>query len=104
MPKARRNHPAKGGSASGGKGYFGPYGGRFVPEILMRAVDELEEAYAHAKRDRKFRKELKGYLHDLAGRPTPLTFAANLSRRLGCRVYLKREDLLHTGAHKINNT
>jgi len=87
-------------------GRFGPFGGQFVPETLMAALKELESAYRKASRDFSFQKELGFYLTQYAGRPTPLYFARNLSRTLGkrIRVYLKREDLLHTGAHKINNT
>jgi tryptophan synthase beta chain len=84
-------------------GHFGPYGGRFVPETLMEPLRELEAAYEEARRDPAFRGELDRLLRDFVGRPTPLTFASRLSARLGCRVYLKREDLCHTGAHKINN-
>jgi tryptophan synthase beta chain len=84
-------------------GRFGPYGGRFVPETLMEPLRELEDAYAAARRDPAFREELAGALRDYVGRPTPLTRARRLSDRLGCRVLLKREDLCHTGAHKINN-
>ena len=87
------------------KGYFGSYGGKFVPETLMTPLKELEEAFRGAMRDRDFRAELNYYLKVYAGRPTPLYLAANLSRTLGgARIYLKREDLAHTGAHKINNT
>ena len=85
------------------QGHFGPYGGRFVPETLMEPLRELEAAYAEARRDPAFRAELARLLRDFVGRPTPLTFAGRLSERLGCRVWLKREDLCHTGAHKINN-
>lgn len=85
------------------KGYYGEYGGRFVPETLMPAVQELEAAFGKCRRDRKFNAELGRLLRTFVGRPTPLTFAANLSAELGCRIYLKREDLCHTGAHKINN-
>jgi tryptophan synthase beta chain len=86
------------------RGYFGPYGGQFVPETLMAALAELSAAYAVARKDKRFRDELKGYLTEYDGRPTPLTFAANLTQVLGgARIYLKREDLNHTGAHKINN-
>jgi len=86
-------------------GYFGSFGGRFVPETLIYALDELENEYAKARRDKKFIKELTYYLNEYAGRPTPLYLAKNLSQCLGIKkVYLKREDLLHTGAHKINNT
>ena len=84
-------------------GHFGPYGGRYVPETLMEPLRELEEAYAAAGRDPAFQSELERLLRDYVGRPTPLGFAARLSERLGCRVWLKREDLCHTGAHKINN-
>ena len=85
-------------------GRFGAYGGRYVPETLMAALEQLERAYESAKRDRKFQAELKRLLEEYAGRPTPLTFAGRLTRRLGgAKIYLKREDLLHTGAHKINN-
>jgi tryptophan synthase beta chain len=84
-------------------GHFGPYGGRYVPETLMEPLVELEAAYVEARRDPVFRSELAALLRDYVGRPTPLGFAARLSERLGCRLYLKREDLCHTGAHKINN-
>jgi tryptophan synthase beta chain len=84
-------------------GRFGEYGGRYVPEILMEPLRELEEAYAEARRDPAFRAELASRLRDFVGRPTPLTHAERLSETLGCRVWLKREDLCHTGAHKINN-
>ena len=85
-------------------GRFGPYGGRYVPETLMAALDELERAYEKAKRDPKFQKRLDLLLKTYAGRPTPLFFAARLTKKLGgAKLYLKREDLLHTGAHKINN-
>ena len=87
------------------KGHFGPYGGRYVPETLMPALLELEQAYLEAKRDRRFRTDLAYYLREYVGRPTPLYYAARLTRHLGgARIYLKREDLCHTGAHKINNT
>src|SRR5438445_4991044 len=85
-------------------GRFGPYGGRYVPETLMAALEELERAYGKAKRDRKFQRELDDLRRNYAGRPTPLFFASQLTRKLGgAKIYLKREDLLHTGAHKINN-
>jgi tryptophan synthase beta chain len=84
-------------------GHFGPYGGRYVPELLMQPLLELERAYAEARNDPAYRKELQELLRDYVGRPTPLSEAARLSRELGCRVLLKREDLCHTGAHKINN-
>ena len=87
------------------KGHFGIFGGRFVPETLILALDELEKEYKKAKQDRAFKQELDYYLKEYAGRPTPLYLAKNLSKYLGIsRIYLKREDLLHTGAHKINNT
>jgi tryptophan synthase beta chain len=86
------------------RGHFGQYGGRFVAETLMPLILELEEAYAHAKRDPVFRKEMDGYLADYVGRPAPLYFAERLTAHLGgAKVYLKREDLNHTGAHKVNN-
>src|ERR1700739_2196072 len=85
-------------------GHFGPYGGRFVPEVLMAPIEELERAYIEASRDPQFKSELADLLHNYAGRPTPLYFAKRLSETLGgAKIYLKREDLLHTGAHKINN-
>ncbi len=87
------------------KGHFGPYGGKFVPETLMTALHELERVYRLAKKDPKFKQELNGYLKNFAGRPTPLTEAKRLAKILGVRrFFLKREDLLHTGSHKINNT
>ncbi|HTU46418.1 MAG TPA: tryptophan synthase subunit beta [Bryobacteraceae bacterium] len=85
-------------------GHFGAYGGRYVPEVLMSPLEELEHAYAEARNDPAFRAELQSLLHDYAGRPTPLYFAKRLSDSLGgAQIWLKREDLLHTGAHKINN-
>jgi tryptophan synthase beta chain len=85
-------------------GRFGVYGGRYVPETLMAALDELERAYEKAKRDPKFQQRLDQLLKTYAGRPTPLFFARRLTAKLGgAKIYLKREDLLHTGAHKINN-
>lgn len=87
------------------KGYFGDYGGRFVPETLMAALEELEEAYRNYISDLHFQEELDFYLKHYCGRPTPLYHAAGLAKKLGnARIYLKREDLNHTGAHKINNT
>jgi len=84
---------------------FGDYGGRYVPETLVPAIEELERAYDRYKNDTDFRKELRYYLEQYAGRPTPLYFAKNLTEYVGgARIYLKREDLLHGGAHKINNT
>jgi hypothetical protein len=85
-------------------GRFGVYGGRYVPETLVAALDELEHAYEEAKADAAFQAELSSLLADYAGRPTPLYFAKRLTESLGgAKIYLKREDLLHTGAHKINN-
>jgi tryptophan synthase beta chain len=85
-------------------GRFGVYGGRYVPETLMAALVELEHAYAEAKEDAEFQAELADLLHNFAGRPTPLYYAKRLTETLGgAKIYLKREDLLHTGAHKINN-
>src|SRR5689334_19055190 len=86
------------------RGHFGPYGGRYVPEVLMAPLEELEQAYQSAVRDPQFAAELKELLEKYAGRPTPLYYARRLSEYgRGARIYLKREDLLHTGAHKINN-
>ena len=86
------------------RGRFGEFGGRFVPETLMHPVEELEKAYEAARSDEKFQSELRRLLKDFAGRPTPLFHARRLTERLGgAQIYLKREDLLHTGAHKINN-
>src|SRR5829696_5759977 len=82
---------------------FGPYGGRFVPETLIAALDELSAAWAQAREDEGFQSELAALMRDFVGRPTPLYLAERLSERVGRRVYLKREDLAHTGAHKINN-
>ena len=85
-------------------GHFGPYGGRYVPEVLMAPLEELETAYLEARADPAFQAELAALLRDYAGRPTPLWHARRLSGQLGgARIYVKREDLLHTGAHKINN-
>jgi tryptophan synthase beta chain len=84
-------------------GRFGPYGGRYVPETLVAALDELDAAWAEARDDAAFRQRLDDLLRDFVGRPTPLYAADRLSERVGRRVYLKREDLAHTGAHKINN-
>ena len=85
-------------------GKFGKYGGIYVPELLIPALEELEKAFLKYKDNKEFNAELEYYLREFAGRPTPLYFAKNLSEKLGCKIYLKREDLLHTGAHKINNT
>jgi tryptophan synthase beta chain len=86
------------------QGHFGPYGGRFVPETLVHPLQQLEEEYQRAERDPAFHREFEYYLREFCGRPTPLYFAERLTKELGgAKVYLKREDLLHTGAHKINN-
>ena len=86
-------------------GHFGAYGGRYVPETLMPALLELEKAYAHYRHDREFKEEFAYYLRQYVGRPNPLYFAEKLTRKFGgARIYLKREDLNHTGAHKVNNT
>src|SRR6266404_4853302 len=85
-------------------GHFGPYGGRFVPETLMHPLQELEDEYFRSQQDPEFQREFEYYLKDFCGRPTPLYFAERLTRELaGAKIYLKREDLNHTGAHKINN-
>jgi tryptophan synthase beta chain len=85
-------------------GHFGPYGGRYVPETLMHPLQELEAEYERAQRDPEFQRQFEYYLREFCGRPTPLYFAERLTRELGgAKIYLKREDLLHTGAHKINN-
>src|SRR5579872_5990687 len=108
----------KGGAAKSGKdpktkgptlvvqpGRFGPWGGRYVPETLMAALEELEREYEKAKRDPRFKARFNELLKPYAGRPTPLSFARRLTQTLGgAKIYLKREDLLHTGAHKINNS
>ena len=87
------------------RGHFGPFGGRYISETLMPAVIELEEAYKRFKADKSFKEELKSYLSEYVGRPTPLYFAERLTALAGgAKIYLKREDLCHTGAHKINNT
>ena len=86
------------------RGHFGPYGGRFVPETLMHPLQELEKEYRRAQKDPEFKREFEYYLREFCGRPTPLYFAERLTKELGgAKIYLKREDLLHTGAHKINN-
>jgi tryptophan synthase beta chain len=86
-------------------GFFGEFGGKFVPEILIHPLEELEEAYEYYRKDEKFQEELNYYLKNYAGRPTPLYLAERLTESWkGARVYLKREDLNHTGSHKINNT
>src|SRR5262245_1105204 len=86
------------------QGHFGPYGGRFVPETLMHPLQELEDEYLRSQKDPEFQREFEYYLREFCGRPTSLYFAERLTRELGgAKIYLKREDLLHTGAHKINN-
>ena len=97
--------PAMPASLPDERGRFGPYGGRFVPETLMCLLEDLEAAYGEAKGDPEFKRELDTYLREYVGRPTPLYFAERLTKALGgAKIYLKREDLAHTGAHKINNT
>jgi tryptophan synthase beta chain len=86
------------------QGYYGRYGGAYIPEMLFRNVEDLRARYVEILGDADFRKEYENLLRDYVGRPTPLYFAARLSKELGTRIYLKREDLCHTGAHKINNT
>ncbi len=86
------------------KGRFGKYGGQYVSETLMNALAELETAYVTLRKDRRFVQDLAAFQKDYAGRETPLTFCANASRELGCKIYLKREDLVHGGSHKLNNT
>ncbi|MDX1934232.1 MAG: tryptophan synthase subunit beta [Capsulimonadales bacterium] len=87
------------------RGHFGRFGGRFVPETLIPALDELADRYEDAKNDPAFQEEFRYHLREFVGRPTPLTYAKNLTEQLGgAKIYLKREDLCHTGAHKINNT
>src|SRR6201997_1175760 len=105
---ARMGHGVSSNGAGTGRpnqpGSFGVYGGRYVPETLMAALEELESEYGKAKKDPKFQKRLDVLLRTFAGRPTPLFFARRLTEKLGgAKIYLKREDLLHTGAHKINN-
>ncbi|MFN3698772.1 MAG: tryptophan synthase subunit beta, partial [Dictyoglomus sp.] len=85
------------------RGYFGEFGGRFVPETLVEPLLRLEEAYKKYKEDESFKEEYNYYLKNYVGRPTPLYFAKNLSKKLKAKIYFKREDLCHTGAHKINN-
>jgi len=103
--KSGTSNPSRAGArAPHEPGRFGVYGGRYVPETLMAALDELEREYEKAKKDPQFRARLDGLLKTYAGRPTPLFFARRLTQKLGgAKIYLKREDLLHTGAHKINN-
>src|SRR6516164_1981364 len=109
LRESRVGHPRESSSRNGSAsvsepGRFGVYGGRYVPETLMAALEELEREYEKAKKDPRFRARLDGLLKTYAGRPTALFFARRLTEKLGgARIYLKREDLLHTGAHKINN-
>lgn len=86
------------------RGYFGKFGGKFIPETLSSCLEELEKSYRQVKESKEFKREWGYYLKEYAGRPTPLYFAKNLSEHLKMKIYLKREDLLHTGAHKINNS
>ena len=88
----------------GKKGRFGKYGGQYVSETLMSALIELDEAYETIKKDPRFTRDLAALQKDYAGRETPLTFCPNATEELGCRIYLKREDLVHGGSHKLNNT
>src|SRR5579862_2766620 len=102
VPRTKARVPTS--RAANEPGRFGVYGGRYVPETLMAALEELELEYERAKRDKKFQARLTELLTTYAGRPTPLFFARRLTKKLGgAKIYLKREDLLHTGAHKINN-
>src|SRR5580765_4099375 len=84
-------------------GYYGNFGGAYIPEMLHRNVEELRNKYLKITHEEEFQKEFQGLLHDYAGRPTPLFFAERLSKQFNTKIYLKREDLNHTGAHKINN-
>lgn len=86
------------------KGYYGRFGGAYIPEILHKCVEDLRRNYLRVLESESFREEYRTLLRDYVGRPSPLYFARRLSERYGCRIYLKREDLNHTGAHKINNT
>jgi tryptophan synthase beta chain len=104
MYPATRCTPTMKGKSPDARGRFGEYGGMYMPEVLMPAVDELKKEYERARGDSDFKAELDNYLREYAGRPTPLTYCPNLSKELGLKLYLKREDLAHTGAHKINNT
>lgn len=84
-------------------GYYGEFGGAYIPEILHQCVEDLQNTYLKVLEDESFQQELKGLLKDYVGRPSPLYLAKRLSEQYGCKIYLKREDLNHTGAHKINN-
>ena len=86
------------------RGYYGEYGGAFIPEMLYANVEELRARYLGILESESFRKEFRDLLKDYAGRPTPLFYARRLSEKFGARIYLKREDLNHTGSHKLNNT
>ena len=104
MTKSMSKRMTKSARVPDATGHFGPYGGMYVPETLMAPLQELARVYEKVRHDRKFQQELAYYLRDYVGRPTPLYFAERLTRELaGPKIYLKREDLLHTGAHKINN-
>src|SRR5713226_2584858 len=104
ISKRRVTHAASKPAPATQPGRFGPWGGRYVPETLMAALEELEREYERARRDPRFKARLNELLKTYAGRPTPLFFAQRLTKELGgAKIYLKREDLLHTGAHKINN-
>ena len=104
MTKSMSKRMTKSERVPDATGHFGPYGGMYVPETLMAPLQELARVYEKVRHDRKFQQELAYYLRDYVGRPTPLYFAERLTRELaGPKIYLKREDLLHTGAHKINN-
>src|SRR6266542_3137826 len=104
ITKKRAGHAPRKPTLVTQPGRFGPWGGRYVPETLMAALEELEREYERAKQDKKFQARLDELLRTYAGRPTPLFFAQRLTKKLGgAKIYLKREDLLHTGAHKINN-
>lgn len=85
------------------EGFYGDFGGAYIPEILHRCVEELRNAYLKVLADESFQKEYQALLKDYVGRPSPLYLAKRLSEKYGCKIYLKREDLNHTGAHKINN-
>ena len=86
------------------RGYYGEFGGAYIPEMLYPNIKELRESYLDILEDREFVKEFKDLLKNYCGRPTPLFYATNLSKRYGTKIHLKREDLNHTGAHKVNNT
>lgn len=86
------------------KGYYGEFGGAYIPEILHKCVTDLKESYLRIMGSERFRQDFEQLLRDYVGRPSPLYLSKQLSKRYGCKIYLKREDLNHTGAHKINNT